>query len=143
MSPPPKKKQRGSGLLQVFLKTGDWKSLKNQLLKIVDKLTNLSERIATLENQQGTVASADQAGSLTPELYKALQNLLVPVIGETLTRVNSRNYTTEYTYQNIQIFRNGQEVTVEVTLDGNRNVQFPTDVGESESVTATYSRKIT
>ena len=143
MSPPPKKKQRGSGLLQVFLKTGDWKSLKNQLLKIVDRVTSLSERIDALENQEVKVASPDQAGALTPDLYNALQNLLVPVIGEFLTRSDSRTYITKHPYQTIQIFRNGQEVTADVTLDGNRTVQFSTDVSELESVTATYTRKVT
>ena len=140
---PPKKKQRGSGLLSIFLKEGDWRTLKTQLLKIVDKLTSFSQRLDDLEAGNLKVANSDEAGALSPELFAALQNLLVPVIGEQLTRVDSKNYRTEFKYENIQIFRNGQEITSTVTLDGVQNVQFDFDVADSELITATYSKNIT
>ncbi len=148
MAPPPKKKQRAAPLLNVFLKEDDWLNLKAQLLKIVKKVESFAKRLDTLESQTtNKPATTTAAGTMSPELYTALQNLLVPVLGEPAERVDSRNYKTKFDYEGCQVFRNGQMVTSKVELDGEFAIHlseenFPNGIGVTEEIVTNYTKKL-
>ena len=164
MAPPPKRKSRGSSsLLNVFLPEDDWRSVKTQFLKIVDKLTTLVARVDKLEagststgSSGGGSSSSTQSTQITQitqgaqilsaETLQDLDRLLNPVLGDVLTRVDSRNYKTAYKYENLEVYRSGQEVSSLVVYDGEYNVNFPvanfpTGIGTLELITGAYIKQ--
>lgn len=141
--PPPKPKSRGSSSnLNIFLKEGDWKVLKMQLLKLSKKISSLESTIVALKKANDANASslAEVADSVTPDFLKELESLLVPRINREMIRINSKKYKVTEVYKDISVYRNGQRVG-DYTNSGPKEITFGSSitVGESEIITCDYS----
>jgi hypothetical protein len=166
MAPPPKRKSRGSSsLLNVFLPENDWRAIKTQFLKIVDKLSTLIARVDKLEaagssssatsdavTQTTQVTQITQNSQITQAVYaisaQTLQDIdrLSNPVSEEVSRVDGRNYETSFDYESLHVFRNGQEITSLVILDNVRNINFPAgnfpnEIDVSERVSVWYIKQ--